>query len=148
MRNYLLILFTIFVANTSDAQKLSKDTAFIELACGIIGYTCPEIISYKKLVAAKKYDVVKEKLASGTITEKVLSAMVIEKLKQSHLVRLTAVEEKAYSNVITLKQRVQVCYSCTWHFKGTINEFFHPKKEGGMTELTPFGVIRDELFAN
>jgi hypothetical protein len=147
MRNYLLILFTIFVANTSDAQKLSKDTAFIELACGIIGYTCPEIVSYKKLVAAKKYDVVKEKLANGTMTEKVLSAMVIEKLKHGRLVSLTAAEERTYISVITSKQRVQVCYTCSWHFKATIKEFFHPKQVGGMTDLTPYGRIRDELFS-
>jgi hypothetical protein len=148
MKIWFFILFSIATSTNLFAQKTKGDTANLELHCGWAAFTCPEIIAYKKMVAVKNFDLIKSKLTNGTLTEKVLSAMVIEKLQQGNLFSLTAAEEKAYTSLITSKLRVEACYTCIWHFKGTIKEFFHPKKEGGMTELTPFGVIRDELFSN
>jgi hypothetical protein len=148
MKNLFCILFSITIATNLCAQKIKSDTASLELHCGWAAYTCPEIFAYKKLIAAKKYDVIIGKLINGTLTEKVISAMIIDTLTRSHQIILSDGEEKTFRSVTYSNHRLEVCYTCTWHYEGTIKRFFYPKKEDGMTELTPYGVIRDELFAD
>jgi hypothetical protein len=142
----LILIITQLAFVTLFAQKTKTDKANIELHCGWAAWSCPEVIAYKKLVAAKNYPIIKSKLTNGSLTEKVLSAIALDELTRSQQVILTNEEEILFKSIRSSKDLLEICYTCTWHYKGKIREFFHPKKENGMTELTPYGVILDELF--
>ena len=146
MKFLFSILISLALSGNLSAQKTTADTAAIDFRCGWAAYSCPEIKEYQKLVASGSYELIRTKLVSGTLTEKVLSAMVITELTRAKRIELNASEEKLLKAITNSEERLEVCYTCTWHYRGSIKGFFHPGKEKGMTELTPYGPILDGLF--
>lgn len=126
MRQFIFILL-LFVSIATNAQRSLTLGVSIRIACGFVGETSPEVSAIQRLVQAKSYSLLKDKLAKGNKAEAILTAIALKELQLKQGLELSEAEQQRIREIASWQEEYNVCYTCTQHFKGTVSELLKNK---------------------
>lgn len=122
---HILILLCLFSFLAAGAQEVKNTEIQLLIACGFAGSTSPEVTNIQELVYTGEYSTLKKRLFSSNKAEMILSAVAIKQLESMGTVTLTKDEKQKNSEISSRKDPYSICYTCTEHFTGTVNELLN-----------------------
>jgi len=120
----IFIALLIFTFVSTNARDIDNDELRILISCGFAGSTSAEVSNIQELALTEKYEALKEQLFSNEKTEAVLSAIAIQQLESIGTVSLSYKEKQKIAEISIAKDPYSICYTCTQHFTGIVNDLF------------------------
>lgn len=125
---------------------VAKNEISISIACGIIGYTSPEVTTLKKLDSLKNYETLRQKLFNGSDLEKLVVTIMLEEYHSSNDITLSRNEIETMKNIKKSTQKYSLCYTCTVHVNGTFADVFKRSTSKNQPIFVPYNLIRHAVL--
>ena len=123
MQRFVIIIFSCLLTSTySNAQNNQNSQINIQIACGVAGVTSINIDNIHQLVNTKTYTLLRRKLFSQNRADALISVIALRELQSKRVVDLTSEELNQITKIANRGDNYSVCYTCTEHFEGTVNE--------------------------
>lgn len=138
MKHILLLSFLLAIFFNSHSQNRVE----INIACGIAGYTSPEVHYLIKINNLKDYTTLRKKLINGTDIEKIIIIVMLEDHQLNKRITLTNNESEIIKSIKKSRKEYSLCYTCTEHFEGTISDFFTRGNSNKKLLFSPYETLR------
>ena len=142
----LLGLIFFFISCTSFSQTNKTEETTIAIACGIVGTSSPEIVTFQKLHRSNDYVTIRKKLINGTELEKLISAVMLQEYHSVKKIILSQSEKNKISELKNSKRRYSLCYTCTANLTGTYAQLFKQEKSSSRLALNAYDLIKDQVL--
>jgi hypothetical protein len=129
MKKCLAIIY-LLISLSSFSQKHQLEAIQFKITCGSGAFTSKEIEEFKILHTLGDVNTIRGKLIDGNDIEKVLSVIMLRHYAQNKIANITPIELKAIDRMKVSKRKFILCFTCTFHEKGTLKYFFKKKLDG------------------
>src|SRR5439155_7273111 len=128
---FVVFILCMFATVSGQSQNKSRDTLYFEILCGFGAQTSKAIQTFKTIVELNDTAVIQNKLFADSKLEQVLAAITLRYYKTTSPLRLTESQEKKIQEISRFKDKFSLCFTCTFHQKGTVKELFNGKNYSG-----------------
>jgi hypothetical protein len=127
------------------SQTNRQDKVDVSIACGIVGYSSPQIIELRKLDSLKDYKAIRDKL-NGSNVDKLIAAVMLTEYVSKKKIILSKNETAKLKAIKTSQQRYSLCYSCTIHLEGTFAQVFSMNNAKYTPVFSPYDIIKENVL--
>ncbi len=121
------LTFCLLFSLILNSQNKERPTIEIQISCGFAAVTSINISNYQGLIRSKNYSAIKSNLFNENKFNKLLSAIALKELQLKNRITLTTEEQLQMKAIAKLNTRYSLCFTCTSHYEGKINDLFNKK---------------------
>jgi hypothetical protein len=138
---FRVLILAILLTHSVYSQNSSKEPLYIQITCGSGAQTTKEINRFKEEAQLKDSSIIKKKLIEGLEFDQVLSAIILWHYYLNRQVTLSPIEYKKITEISKSKRKFELCFTCTFHEKGTLKDLFNEKKA-----MCSYTIIKEYLL--